>query len=639
MGRPQGQTRLNEAGHAPASSVSFSYDPFYPRVVSMTDGTGTTHYSFHPVGVLGANRLAQEVVPTPNATMAYSYDALGRLASRSLDGLTENFQYDNLSRLSQDQNPLGTFAYTHLGETDQVASQESKDSPLRVLYRYESNTDDRRLKAILNLVHGEGHHPQSFIYRTDAENRIRRITITAAGDKGWVDDEPRAWESFRDDHYDQDEKSEKNHEDGESAFHGTSFYAYDDADRLIQAKVHPLGRVDYEHDPADNLLSVSGNKTNFTASYNDLNEISLANGQSFSYDAAGQLINDGERQYTWDAAHRLVSVRDIASGALTQYQYDGLSRRVTITHQANPSATPVTTNYLWCNETLCQARNATNVVLATYYDQGQLNGNSPLYYARNHLGSVMNALDASGKSVVSYTYGPYGRTIAEKTSSGQGADFRYAGMFYDTSTGLYLTHHRAYSPAIRRWLSRDPLGEGGGVNVYAYVFNNPVRWTDPLGLFCTFDFAKHYYTGGGSTIGLGGVGLLGAFQNSASVQSAVNGFKQKVSATAKAKASGLCTNCDKGIKSTSFNLNDTGVTDVTGEPCLFAVGHSTFFRKVGCGVTANCANKTFSFGCSLNFSIRDWFRDPINLGVELPGGTPYRINAGWSDRLTGSGSF
>ena len=85
---------------------------------------------------------------------------------------------------------------------------------------------------------------------------------------------------------------------------------------------------------------------------------------------------------------------------------------------------------------------------------------------------------------------------------------------------------------------------------------------DPLGLFCTFDFAKHYYTGGGSTINLGGVGLLGGYQNSASVQGSVNSFKQKVSSIATAKAKSLCKDCDKGTKSTSFNLNDKDVTNM-----------------------------------------------------------------------------
>ncbi len=489
----------------PTPAVSFSYNPFYPRIDSMADGTGTTHYGYYPAGVVGANQLAQELVPTPQATIAYSYDALGRMASRSLDALTENFQYDGIGRLTQYQNPLGAFSYTYLGETYQIISQQPISGPLHVRYRYESNTDDRRLKAILNLVHGQGHHPQSFRYRTDAESLITRITVTAEGNRGRGDDEAESEGKSFDDRHDGDKKSENDRDDGDSAFHGTSFYTYDAANRLMQTKGHPLGRSDYDYDSADNLLSITGKKTSFTASYNNLNEITAANSQAFTYDTAGELLNDGHRQYVWDAAHRLVSVTDTTTGAVTRYQYDGLSRRVAIASQASPSATPVTKNYLWCGETLCQTRDAGNTVLTTYYAQGQLNGNQPQYYARNHLGSVMNLLNASGKTLASYAYTPYGRTLAEKSSSGQSADFRYAGMFYDTTTGLYLTHYRAYDPNIRRWLSRDPLGEAGEVNLYLYANANPLRYTDSSGLYVGID--DLVFTGGGAVVGLLGQGL------------------------------------------------------------------------------------------------------------------------------------
>jgi len=162
---------------------------------------------------------------------------------------------------------------------------------------------------------------------------------------------------------------------------------------------------------------------------------------------------------------------------------------------------------------------------------------------------------------------------------------------------------------------------------------------DPLGLFCTYDFAKHYYSGGGSTINMGAVGLLGQFENSSSVRESVFFFKLATQFAAKGKAKSLCKDCDKGTKSASFSMQDKDGTNVTGAPCLFAVGDSTLFRKADCNVTANCDNRTFSYGCSLGFSIRDWFKDPIDLGIELPGGTAYRINADWSDSASGSGSF
>jgi RHS repeat-associated protein len=59
----------------------------------------------------------------------------------------------------------------------------------------------------------------------------------------------------------------------------------------------------------------------------------------------------------------------------------------------------------------------------------------------------------------------------------------YAGMFYHARSGLYLTHYRAYDPRLGRWLSRDPIWESGGVNLYGCVGGDPVSFVDPYGLF------------------------------------------------------------------------------------------------------------------------------------------------------------
>ncbi|NMG72851.1 RHS repeat-associated core domain-containing protein [Parazoarcus communis] len=79
-----------------------------------------------------------------------------------------------------------------------------------------------------------------------------------------------------------------------------------------------------------------------------------------------------------------------------------------------------------------------------------------------------------------HDYDPYGRLIS--VSGLYPREFGYAGMHHHVSSGLWLTRYRAYDSQTARWLSRDPIEEEGGVNLYGYVGGNPLSRVDPTGL-------------------------------------------------------------------------------------------------------------------------------------------------------------
>jgi len=109
----------------PTPTVSFTYDPVYDRLATMTDDAGTTSYSFNAVmtpPTLGAGYLASVDGPLANDVIIYSYDELGRGVGRSINGVTVSQSYDALGRTIGEVNALGTFTYAYDGVTDRLAS-------------------------------------------------------------------------------------------------------------------------------------------------------------------------------------------------------------------------------------------------------------------------------------------------------------------------------------------------------------------------------------------------------------------------------------------------------------------------------------------------------------------------------------
>jgi RHS repeat-associated protein len=61
-------------------------------------------------------------------------------------------------------------------------------------------------------------------------------------------------------------------------------------------------------------------------------------------------------------------------------------------------------------------------------------------------------------------------------------NIRFPGQYHDRATGLYYNQFRYYRPDLGRYLTPDPIGLAGGINLYSYAAQNPINYTDPLGL-------------------------------------------------------------------------------------------------------------------------------------------------------------
>jgi len=198
------------------------------------------------------------------------------------------------------------------------------------------------------------------------------------------------------------------------------------------------------------------------------------------------------RSYQWDAEDRLVGITRIISPTetrKTEFDYNGMGERVGKREVLNGVAESEI-KYLYGGTGVLQERSADGgTVLKTYTGEGEQdfakeNGQTittNLYYTYDHLGSVREVWDENGGLVARYDYTPYGERIL--VSGSHEAAKGYTGHDYDAPSGLILTRYRAYDPGAARWLSRDPLEEAGGMNLYGYVGNNPINAFDPDGQF------------------------------------------------------------------------------------------------------------------------------------------------------------
>jgi RHS repeat-associated protein len=104
-----------------------------------------------------------------------------------------------------------------------------------------------------------------------------------------------------------------------------------------------------------------------------------------------------------------------------------------------------------------------------------------IFPAYDATGNLVALLDAAGNNVAAYEYDPFGKTIRATGAKARENPFRFASKYLDAETGLIYHNARYYSTELGRFISQDPIGESGGMNLYAYAGNNPAGNVDYLG--------------------------------------------------------------------------------------------------------------------------------------------------------------
>jgi RHS repeat-associated protein len=273
-------------------------------------------------------------------------------------------------------------------------------------------------------------------------------------------------------------------------------YTYDGLSRLTLLQhvtiSETLSQFQYTYDAAGNRLTQETETITNTYSYDAADRLASVDGVPYTWDANGNLLNDGAYTYTYNHANQLVSVS--GAGTTVSYAYNGQGDRVSQTVGIT------TTHY-----TLDLAAGLTQVLsdgTDTYlYVNGriaQYGASGAQYFLGDALGSVRQLVDAGGDVLLAQSYEPYGAVLE---SAGEGtSSYGFTGEWGDSYIELVNLRSRMYDPRTGRFLTKDswqgnytrPLS----LNGWNYVEANPVNLVDPSGHFpvwCQYAPSKALY--------------------------------------------------------------------------------------------------------------------------------------------------
>ena len=125
-------------------------------------------------------------------------------------------------------------------------------------------------------------------------------------------------------------------------------------------------------------------------------------------------------------------------------------------------------------------------------------------------GNVAQRTDAGGNVLTDHLFSAHGSSLYGSVSEPFGYKAQ-VGYYSDPETGLQLLTNRYYDSATGRFLTRDPIGYAGGINLYAYVRNNPTNYADPSGLNPAVLTLPAILGGGGASIAVPPLGIADAY--------------------------------------------------------------------------------------------------------------------------------
>jgi len=379
-----------------------------------------------------------------SSRLSYSYDIVNRLTSRADEAGEEIFRYNarGLIREMEFRDPQGssliwTPSYDGVGRRTQVVYPNGLTQEL--------DFDIAGQLSSIDLVETvSGISIDRFDYdRYSANSQLESVVRTRQGAG------PIAWE-----------------------------YDYSPAGRLVSAIINDL---------PDGVGTIDQNVT-----FGQDGRMESVDGFEVEFDPSGRMTSlertaEITRHLDWNILNQLIGISEETVDqtlSISRYGYDAFGRRVFSEVNGVPAVytysgrSPITTihgNGYRRARSMYLSQGLDDTVAISHGSAGGI-----AFLHKDRLGSNVLSSSSGGSAMAAVDFDPWGRLLQ---SSRHEFDhpFGVAGLRLDYESGLTHARQRSYQDDLGQFISEDPIGLGGGLNVYAYVFGDPVNQVDPMG--------------------------------------------------------------------------------------------------------------------------------------------------------------
>jgi len=459
--------------------TTYSYDAA-GHLTQVDNGQAKLTYTYGDTGRVASETsdLAALVPGLDSQTVSYSFDELGRQASLTYPDRTKvRYEYDARGRLTtiDDDNhgrALAEYSYDQFGRPAKL----TRDNGVVTSYTYDM------AGQLTDIVHAQGKEVLAATHYT-------------------LDVDGRRTAQIREDNV-------------------TETYGYDATSQLTSVDYGAVGPTagrasneTFSYDSVGNrtqVLSTFNAQLSTTAyATNALNQYIKVAGTAFTYDANGNLVDDGKQTYRYDSLNRLISVEpsaSFASSALNMvradFSYDARNRCILrryytkgsqgqwVLDNASSRAATYDTGWNLLSERKLNGDQVGEYIHGLRTDEilSVQIGSQTVYPLVDGLGSTVALADDKGKITERVRYSAFGTPhvlSADYRSLSTGSTYRFlfTGREWLANVGLNDHRNRYYSTGLGRWLTTDPIGYIGDIDLYRYVKNGPILLNDSAGLF------------------------------------------------------------------------------------------------------------------------------------------------------------